>query len=184
MDRVLLVMATTEYKADDFLEACRRVGVEPVLATDRCHVLDGYYQFPADALVIDFYEPARAVETLVAAVRDRPVKAVIPAGGEWAAVIAAETAARLGLPANDPAAAEAARNKRRMRELLAARGVPSPRWFACDREAPVEEVARRVEADLGWPCVVKPLLLSASRGVMRVDDPHDLAHKLRRLSRL
>jgi biotin carboxylase len=71
-----------------------------------------------------------------------------------------------------------------MRELLRAAGVPTPRGFACDRETPLEEVARRVEAEVGWPCVIKPLLLAASRGVMRVDDPHDLAHKLPRLSRL
>jgi len=184
MDRVLLVMATTEYKADDFLAACRRVGVEAVLATDRCHVLDGYYQFPEGSLVIDFYQQDQAVETIVEALRARPVKAVIPAGGEWAAVIAAEAAARLGLPANPPSAAEAARNKRKMRELLHLAGVPSPRFFACDRDEVVEEVARRVEAEVGWPCVVKPLLLSASRGVMRADDPHDLSHKLRRLARL
>jgi hypothetical protein len=51
-----MVMATTEYKADDFLAACAKIGVEAVLATDRCHVLDGYYRFPEGSLVIDFYE--------------------------------------------------------------------------------------------------------------------------------
>jgi biotin carboxylase len=98
--------------------------------------------------------------------------------------VAARAAERLGLPANAPAAAEAARNKLVMRRRLLAAGVPQPRFFACDRKDPVAEVARRVEAEVAWPCVIKPLLLSASRGVMRVDDPHDLSHKLARLSTL
>src|SRR5262245_4445371 len=108
MRRVLLVMATTEYKAEDFLAACAKLGVEPLVATDRCHVLDGYYQFPEGSLVIDFYERDRAVETIVQAARAKGVEAVIPAGGESAAAVAAEAATRLGLPANPPAAAEAA----------------------------------------------------------------------------
>src|SRR5204863_6987431 len=37
---------------------------------------------------------------------------------------------------------------------------------------------------VGFPCVVKPLILSGSRGVMRADDPTSLAAALARLERL
>ena len=40
MPRVLLVAATTGYQVRSFDEAAKRLGVELVLATDRCHVLD------------------------------------------------------------------------------------------------------------------------------------------------
>jgi biotin carboxylase len=183
-ERILLVMATTEYKADDFLEACRRAGVEAVIATDRCHVLDGYYTFPDGSLVIDFYELDAAVEEIVRVMRAHPPQAVLPAGGEAAAVLAARVAGRLGLAANPPEAAEAARNKLTMRQRLTRAGARQPRFFACDREDLPAEVAHRVGAELGWPCVIKPLLLSASRGVMRADDAVDLAQKLSRLSAL
>src|SRR5262249_13348042 len=36
----------------------------------------------------------------------------------------------------------------------------------------------------GFPCVVKPLLLSGSRGVIRADDPTELAAALARVARL
>src|SRR5262245_35071374 len=124
-------MPTTTYRADAFLEAARNAGVDVLVASDRCHVLDGVWEFPEDSLVIDFYEPWAAVRTIVDAARgraDAPVKAIVPAGGETAALVAAMAAEELGLPHNGLAAAQAAANKHKMRELCAAAGVRTPRF--------------------------------------------------------
>ena len=40
MKRILLVAATTGYQTRMFADAGRRLGIELVLATDRCHVLE------------------------------------------------------------------------------------------------------------------------------------------------
>jgi len=53
-----------------------------------------------------------------------------------------------------------------MRRALAEAGVPQPRYALLASGADVAAVAR----DVGLPCVVKPLGLSGSRGVIRADD--------------
>ena len=190
MNRIALVTHTTSYGAAGFVEACRRAGSDVVLASDRCHVLDRAWHWPADSLVIDFSDPEGAAAVISGADRsDSPLSAVLPVGGELPAKVAAAAARRLGLAANAPAAMAAAANKLLMRRRLAAAAdaaVRQPRFevFACGTAADV--VADRVSAPGGggFPCVVKPLMLSGSRGVMRADDRPSLAAAMERLERL
>src|SRR5688500_2571348 len=80
---VVLVMHTTSYNVDAFVRACERAGVQTVIASDRCHVLDGVWEWPSDALMIDFHDPAGAAAAIVAGVRGLPpVRAVVPLGSE------------------------------------------------------------------------------------------------------
>ena len=81
--------------------------------------------------------------------------------------MAALAAERLGLSGNPPEAAAATRDKAAMRRALAAAGVPQPEH----RTVGPSDDAAAVAAEVGLPCVVKPLSLSASRGVIRADDP-------------
>src|SRR5205085_12185610 len=101
--------------------------------------------------------------------RGRAPRAVIGTDDQTA-VIAALTAAELGLPHNPPAAVQAARNKAQAREQLRAAGVPVPWFEVAARDLPraaLEDLATRAP----YPCVVKALALSGSRGVIRADDP-------------
>ena len=192
MNRIALVTHTTSYGAAGFVEACRRAGTGVVLASDRCHVLDRAWHWPADSLVIDFGDPDAAAALIAAAdAGESPISAVLPVGGELPAKVAAAAARRLGLPSNAPAAMASAANKLLMRRQLAAAAtvdasVRQPRFMAVALGTPTEEVARRVTAagGVGFPCVVKPLALSGSRGVMRADDEPSLATTIARLGRL
>jgi biotin carboxylase len=190
VNRIALVTHTTSYGASGFVDACRRAGNGVVLASDRCHVLDRAWHWPADSLVIDFSDPEAAATAIAAAdARESPISAVLPVGGELPAKVAAAAARRLGLPANAPDAMACAANKLRMRERLAAASdaaVKQPRFFAVPADTSADEVADRVTAPggVGFPCVVKPLMLSGSRGVMRADDRASLAAALARLQRL
>ena len=191
--RIVLVMHTTSYGAAGFAEACRRAGAGVTIASDRCHVLDRAWQWPADALVIDFSEPEAAAATIATAAGTpgAPIRAVLPVGGELPARVAADAARRLGLAANAPAAMIAAGNKLVMRERLAAAAATDadlrqPRFLAAGRRDDPSLVAARVatEGGVGFPCVVKPLMLSGSRGVIRADDPASFAAAFARTSRL
>jgi biotin carboxylase len=71
----------------------------------------------------------------------------------------------------------ATRNKHQMRQLLSASGVSSPR-FACYS---VDDDPTEVAQQLTFPCVVKPLFLAASRGVIRADDTEQFLAALQRL---
>jgi biotin carboxylase len=179
--RLVLVMHTTSYGVPPFVDACRKVGAAVVVASDRCHKLNDYWLWPPDSLVINFHSAADAAATIADAA-PRGTRAVLSVGGESAALVATLAARRLGLPGNDPDAVAATGNKLHMRTLCARDGaVPIPRFFAVALDSEPEEVARRVAGEVGWPCVVKPLLLSASRGVMRADDPAALRAVMARL---
>ncbi|MSP61270.1 MAG: ATP-grasp domain-containing protein [Myxococcales bacterium] len=156
------------------------MGIEITVGTDRCQTLARLWPDAAfgGSLPLDFRHPMRALEEIVAAASERPFAAILPTGDETA-VLAALAARALGLPGNSPEATYAARNKQRMRELLRAAEVPCPAFsvLSLDGEPPSRP-------PVGFPCVVKPLLLSASRGVIRADDPASFAAAFSRVRAL
>jgi biotin carboxylase len=175
--RVLILAATTAYQVEDLTAACRRLGLEPLLGTDRCHVLAG--EWPGGALALDFRDPSRAAEQAIAGMDGAPVAGVV-ATDEKTALIAGLVAARLGLRTASIGAARAAADKRRFRERMQAAGLPHP-GFAL---VALGDDPRPAARSLGYPVVIKPLHLSASRGVMRADDDDQLAARAAQLSRL
>ena len=64
-----------------------------------------------------------------------------------------------------------------MRRALAQAGVPQPRFALLESDADVAATAREV----GLPCVVKPLGLSGSRGVIRADDAEQARRTAKRV---
>ncbi|MEO8258077.1 MAG: ATP-grasp domain-containing protein [Acidobacteriota bacterium] len=164
MRRVLLLSTTTGYQTRAFGEAAERLGVELVFATDRCHMLDDPWQ--DSAIPIRFHDEDRSVAAIVEAGRARRIDGLI-ALGDRPTVIAARAGAALELPVHPVAAAEIARDKQRTRERLRTAGLPVP-WFLPSR---IDADPRRLAASLTFPCVIKPVALSGSRGVMRADDP-------------
>lgn len=75
---------------------------------------------------------------------------------------------------------EVARNKHRMRVMLSAAGVWCPYFARFDLSVPVEEIA----LEQPYPCVLKPVLLSDGRGVMRADSPDGFIRAFRRIGRI
>lgn len=174
-ERVLLLWTTTSYRGEDFLAAAARLGVEVVVGTDRCHQLAELW--PEGALALDFRNPGRAVEQIVEVARQAPLRAVVPTD-DHTSVIASAASAALGLPGNPPHAARATEDKGLLRARLSGGGVPQPAWLV----APLDADPAQLEPPL--PCVVKPLCLSASRGVIRADDPAGFAAAFARVRRL
>jgi biotin carboxylase len=175
--RVLIVSATTGYQLRAFDEAAARLGIELVFATDRCHMLDDPWR--DRAIPVRFYDEPSSVEAIVASARETAINAIV-AVGDRPAVLAAVAAAALGLPGNPPAAARASANKSLTRATLASAGLPAP-WF---ETLPLSANRSDFFARARFPCVVKPLELSGSRGVMRADSPQQLEDALARLRKL
>ncbi len=184
--RVLVLSSTTSYRTDDFMRAAARLGVEAVLGTNRCHELAALW--PRDAfggsVPIEFRHESEAADVIVREAARAPFAAIVPTD-DATADIAARAAERLGLGGNSVGAAVTARNKRLMREALAGAGVAIPRFAVFDED---DDAARAwsMLAAAGWtfPVVIKPLLCSASRGVIRADSPSELAAAWRRLHAL
>ena len=162
--RILILATTTGYQTRAFGEAAERLGVELVFATDRCHQIDDPWQDAA--IPIRFYDEAASVDAILQAASQRPIDGILVVG-DRPTVIAARVAEALGLPSHSPKAAAIARNKQLTRERLHEAGLPAP-WF---QTASVTVDPDALAASVTFPCVVKPLALSGSRGVMRADDP-------------
>ena len=146
------------------MEAARRIGVDLTVASERPSTFEAAN--PAGLLTLDFQHAERAAEEALIFVQQHPIDAVVGVDDDTA-VIAATVAERLHRKGNPVPAAEAARDKHRQRRLLTEHGVPVPRFALHQLDEDPREISRAVV----YPCVLKPLRLSASRGVIRADDP-------------
>jgi biotin carboxylase len=162
--RVLLLLPSATYRAPDFLAAARDLGVEVVVASDRRQALSGV--LGDRALTLNLRRPEEAAERIVALAERSPLDAVV-AADDQGVIAAAHASERLGLRGNAPAAAARTRDKAALRKALAAAAIDQPDFRVAEPGADVAVLA----GEIGPPCVVKPLALSASRGVIRADDP-------------
>lgn len=177
MKRVLLFATTTGYQTRMFGDAAARLGVDLVFATDRCEHLDDPWR--DGAVAVRFHEEDRSVADVMTSVARAPVQGVL-AVGDRPTVMAARVARALGLPWHPPHAAAAARDKRLLKQRLGAARLPVP-WST---SVAVTSDAADVWPQLAWPVVIKPTVLSGSRGVMRADDPESFVTAFGRLQRL
>lgn len=173
-ERVLLLIPTHSYKTDDFLEATQKVGVELVVGTDVRQALER--AAPGHTLALDFARPERGLRRIVEFCAAKPLRAVIGVDDETS-VLAAMAQERLGLPHNPVEAVRAARDKHASRTRWAEAGLNGPRF----RRIALRDGAEGWSTRVDYPCVIKPLGLSASRGVMRADDPPSFIAAHRRI---
>lgn len=176
MRPVLLVTSTTGYQAQNFRAAAEQRGIRLIIASDRCHQLEDPWR--DGAVAVRFEDPVAAATTIANALPQ--AAAGIVALGDREALIAAHVAQILKVPFHSPRAAEIARNKFLFRERCQATGLRTPRFQRLPLDS---DVAAAAEAAT-FPCVLKPLVLSASRGVIRADTPAEFTAALARIRAL
>jgi biotin carboxylase len=175
--RVLLFATKLGYQTRSFQSAADRLGVELAYVTDRCSRLDDPWNDRALAVHFELAEGAAA--RVLEAQRGLRVDGVL-AVGDRPIIAAAYVARGLGLPHNHPASVEACRSKLRAREVLRDAGIPVP-WFRSVRLEPPPEPSL---LGIQYPCVLKPLSLSASQGVVRANNRDEFLVAAARLKRL
>lgn len=174
--RVLIVAPHSSYRTGPFLAAAQRLGIEALVAAPGKHSIVAAL---AEGLHIDLEHPDRALVEILRAAATRPFAGII--GTDDATTeIAATAAAALNLPHNPPQAVRRARRKDLARAYLAAAGAPVPRHWRVDVMAPL---AQQIET-VGFPCVVKPVAMSGSRGVIRANNSVELLHACARAGRV
>jgi biotin carboxylase len=174
--RVLLLFSPSSYRTSPFLEAANQLGLEVVQGLDMPEALAEFWHVP---LGLDFGDLEQATRAIVDYAAQQPLHAIISVD-DSASLLAARASAALGLPHNSPDAALAARDKYVMRQMLAAAGVAVPSFQCFAATDDPAQVAAQVE----YPCVVKPLRLSGSRGVIRADTPAELIAAFTRTRRM
>ena len=175
--RLLLLIPSTSYRVADFMAAAGRLGVEVAVGSERRQVLEKYSD--GRTVTLDFRDISRGTRQIVDYAGRYPLSAILGVD-EATTVLAARAAAALGLAANDPEAVAAAVDKHRFRRVLAAAGLPGPGFRLFD----IEDDPATAAAAIAYPCVLKPVSLSASRGVIRADDPAQFAAAFGRIRAL
>jgi biotin carboxylase len=160
--RILLIAPHDSYRTAPFLAAAKARGIEVLIASEAKHSLVSAY---AEGLHLDLGDSQASLQTILREAQRRPFAAVL--GSDDASTeIAALAAAELGLPHNPTAAVHLARRKDLARDRLAQAGVPAPRHWRLDLTQPLAAQT----GDIRFPCVLKPVALAASRGVIRADN--------------
>jgi biotin carboxylase len=172
--RLLILASKLGYQTRGFAEAAERLGVAVKFGTDRCHQLED--PWGDEALALHFERPRQAAELIARHFHGETPDAIV-ALGDRATPAAAYAAKEFGIEGNPPEAVETCRNKLHQRRTLAAAGVPVPEFFAFASSQELSRVAKRVK----FPCVVKPLTLSASQGVIRANNAEEFERAVERI---
>jgi biotin carboxylase len=175
--RLLILASKLGYQTKGFSEAAEKLGVEVVFGTDRCHKLEDPW---ADgALPLHFENPGESGKEIARELRGKAPDAIL-ALGDRPTLTAAYAAKIFGVGGNSTEAVELCRNKLRQREVLQAAGVPVPEFFSFYLTEDLRDVLPRVD----FPCVVKPLSLGASQGVIRANNAEEFSAAVRRIRAL
>ncbi len=174
--RVVLLMSPATYRGGAFLHAAKQLNLEVVVGIDLPETLAEYWHVP---LGVDFGAPETSAQTIVDYAQEHPITAILSVD-DAASELAALASKALGLAHNSPKAAEAARDKLMMRSLMSSGGAPCPVFRPFSLSADPAWVATQVT----YPCVVKPLRLSGSRGVIRANTTGEFVAAFNRTKRL
>ena len=162
--KTLLILASKlGYQTRGFAAAAAALGVEVQFGTDRCHKLDD--PWGDGALPLGFERPQEAATEIVRHAASHRVDAII-ALGDRPTPAAAYAAQTLHLEGNAPRAVERCRNKLAQREALREADLRVPEFLSFAIATPLEQILPGVK----FPCVLKPLSLAASQGVIRAND--------------
>lgn len=174
--RLLLIAPHGSYRTTAFMQAAQAMGVDVLLASEGKHSVISDY---AEGLHLNFRQQAMALEQILSAARQRPFAAILGTDDSTTA-LAAMASEQLGLPHNDPASVELTQRKDLARACLHQHKVSAPQYQQIDLK---REVASQVD-DFLFPAVVKPVALSGSRGVIRVNTIDELEQACQRIKKI
>jgi biotin carboxylase len=175
--RILILTSKLGYQTRAFTEAAKKLNLEIFFGTDRCHKLDDPWS--DGALALHFENPESAASEIATQMAAKRPDAIVALGDRPTAT-AAYAARTFGIRANSPESVEICRNKLRQRETLRRANLPVPDFFDFAASENLESALARAK----FPCVLKPLSLSASQGVIRANNAIEFREAVRRIRAL
>ncbi len=173
---VLIIAPHGSYRTFPFIQAAQKQSIHTLIASEGRHSVVSAY---AQGIHIDFSDPAKAFSDLMTAVAAKNIIAVV-ATDDSTTELAASVARCLQLPHNDPAAVRLTQRKDKARDALQVHHVPKPDHRRLDLS---QDCSKQLEG-LTFPVVVKPISLSASRGVIRANNQGELSQAISRITHL
>ena len=157
------------------LNAASRLEIEVAVGSNQAHVLEEFSG--GRTLTVNFDDPEIGTTQIIHYAKSYPLRAIIGIDDETT-LIAAMASKALGVRGNDPVAVEVTRNKYQFRTRLANSGLAAPQFSLVEIDADANAAARQ----FSYPLVLKPLALSASRGVIRANNEIEFTAAFERVS--
>jgi len=176
-NRFLLIAQPGSYRIAPYIRAAKAMGLEILIASR------GEFSLITEiheGLHIDVDDPDAALQIILAAAADKPFVGVLGCD-DTTVELAAMVAEQLGLPHNPVEAARLSHRKDLARAHLLQAGCPVPMHCLIDLSLPPGKQLAGLAPELTWPCVLKPLNLAASRGVMRVNNEAEFIQACQRI---
>lgn len=174
--RLLLVAPHGSYRTAPFIEVAKAHNIDLLIASEgKYSLVDAY----ADGLHVDLKHSQKALDIICRVAHSKPFDGVI-ATDDSTTELTSMVAKQLHLPYNQPDAVHFTRRKDLARERLAAANIQVPRFQTIDLDKSLDPQFKEVI----YPCVVKPLAMSASRGVIRADDQQQLYQAVQRIEKI
>ena len=179
--RLLLLVPTSTYRAEAFVRSAQRLAIDLSIASEVPSSLS--HLLPVDLPAFDFGDLSDAVAKARVFAASTRVDGVV-AVDDQSVLPAAEIARALGLRHHAPEGVRPALSKFLGRERMRAAGIDVPAYRLLAIDAGPSSAAAEIAAGVGYPAVLKPLAMAASRGVVRVDRAADLPGAFARLATL
>ena len=175
-DRVLVIAPHGSYRTAPFIKAANQLNVDVLIASQGEHSIVSEY---VQGLHIDFQSEEQAIATILAEAKKQPFTGIIGTD-DVTTELAARVAIKLELPHNEPQAVKIAQRKDLARLSLKNTEVKIPQF---DLLSTIEPLSQQ-NIHINYPAVIKPVALSASRGVIRVNDFLELQHAVDRITKM
>lgn len=169
---MLLVAPSGSYRIAPYVSAAAALGMGIIVVSNSQHSLVAAV---ATGIAVDFSSPEQAFATIIGETSSLNVACVL-ATDDSCVELCSRLASYLELPHNSPRAAELTHRKDLAREALRRAGCNTPRF----QVLPIDQITPQL-VTIAYPLVLKPLGLSASRGVIRVDSDAALVAASRRI---
>jgi len=174
--RILIIAPHGSYRTRAFIDAAEHLGAAALIASEGAHSVVSAY---AEGLHIPLDDDDSALQRILQAATRQPFAGILGTD-DSTTELATRAAEALGLPHNPLAAVRLGRRKDLARQRLHDAGVPIPLFRTLDTRSPLEPQI----VGLHYPLVLKPVALSGSRGVIRVDDQEALVRAVSRVQQI
>lgn len=175
-DRVLVIAPHGSYRTAPFIKAANNLDVDVLIASQGEHsIVSDYVQ----GLHVDFKNKSSAIEAILTEANKRAFVGIIGTD-DTTTELAATVAKKLSLAHNDPEAVNIAQRKDLARLSLKKSKLKIPAFDLLETTKSLAEQSIKIS----FPAVIKPVALSASRGVIRVNDELELQQAVERIKNM
>jgi len=175
-DRVLIIAPHGSYRTASYIKAANALNIDALIASQGEHSIVSDY---VKGLHVDFQNEEHAIDVILAEAKKHAFRGIIGTD-DTTTELAAHVAEKLSLPHNEPQAVKIAQRKDLARLSLKKSNVKIPMFDLLTTTKSLSEQTIQVN----FPAVIKPVALSASRGVIRVNDELELSQAVERIKNM